>query len=431
MNASLIDFKNFLNALIQPGALTELAVLAGCLAAAWGVVRLIRGHKLPEASIWLGLKIVDGVLFPVIALALAFGAQILLSGTSKAAVFKLAVPILLTLLLIRVSVRVLGATFPQARWVRVFERSISWLAWGVVALWLTGALPVLMEAMDGIQWKVGANRISLRSVLEGLLTTALVLVIALWIAAAIEKKLLHGTGDSLSLRKMVANATRAFLLLAGVLLALSTMGMDLTALSVLGGALGVGLGFGLQKVASSYVCGFVVLAERSLRIGDVVRIDGFEGCVTDIRTRYTVLRAFNGHESIIPNELLITHRLENCCLADRKLCLTTEVQVPYDTDVPALQTALTAAVSKVPRVVADPAPAVFLGAFAPDGLNLLVFFWIGDPENGYANVRSDVNLAIWATLNGLNIKVPFAQRVVHMPDYNRALSSDALHTSRP
>jgi small-conductance mechanosensitive channel len=204
-----------------------------------------------------------------------------------------------------------------------------------------------------------------------------------------------------------------------------------TALSVLGGALGVGLGFGLQKVASSYVCGFVVLAERSLRIGDVVRIDGFEGCVTDIRTRYTVLRAFNGHESIIPNELLITHRLENCCLADRKLCLTTEVQVPYDTDVPALQTALTAAVSKVPRVVADPAPAVFLGAFAPDGLNLLVFFWIGDPENGYANVRSDVNLAIWATLNRLNIRVPFAQRVVHMPDYNRALSSDALRTSRP
>jgi small-conductance mechanosensitive channel len=408
------SLNDLLSLLTQPSALIELGVLVVCLLLAWGLVRLIRGHQVPPASIWLGQNIVDGVLFPVIALILAFAAKLLLSATLQVALFRLALPILMSLLVIRLSVRVLEATFPTTGWVRALGRWISWLAWGAVVLWVTGALPVLLEAMDELQWKVGTHRISLRNMVEGALTACLVMVLALWIAATIEKKLLHGTGNTLSLRKMAANLVRASLLFIGLLVALSSMGMDLTALSVLGGAIGVGLGFGLQKVAASYVCGFVVLAERSLRIGDMVKIDGFEGCVTDIRTRYTVLRALNGHESIIPNELLITHRLENCCLADRKVLVTSNVQVAYGTDVRALQIQLTEVISKVPRVIADPLPAVVLNEFGADGLNLILFFWICDPENGYANVRSEVNLAMLDLLNAQGIQIPYPQRVLHM-----------------
>jgi small-conductance mechanosensitive channel len=409
------DWDDLLGSLRQPGALTELAVLGGCLALAWALVRLIRGSEAPEGSIWFGKRIVDGVLFPVLALALAYAAQMVLAGTVKPAVFRLAVPMLVSLVVIRLSVRVLGVTFPAARWVRILERSISWLAWLAVVLWVTGVLPVLMDAMGDVRWKVGATGVSLRSVVEGTLTAALVLVIALWISAAIEKKLLHGTGNTLSLRKMAASLVRALLLFVGLLLALSAVGIDLTALSVLGGAVGVGLGFGLQKIAANYISGFVILAERSLRIGDMVKVDGFEGRITDIRTRYTVVRALNGRESIVPNEMLITQRVENSSLADPRVSINSTVQVAYGTDVRALRPRLEAAVRAVPRVIGEPGPGVMLAEFGADGINLNIAFWIADPENGQGNVRSEVNLAVLDLLNTLGIEIPYPQRVVHAP----------------
>ncbi|HEX7437812.1 MAG TPA: mechanosensitive ion channel domain-containing protein, partial [Caldimonas sp.] len=275
------DLEDLLRSLEQPAALTEGAILAGCLVAAWCVVRLVRGRSIPVASIWFGDRIVDGVLFPVLALAFAFGARLALEGILKPAVFRLAIPILISLVLIRLSVRVLSATFPNTPWVRILERSISWLAWIAVVLWVTGIFPLMLDAMDDVRWKVGAAHVTLRNVVEGTLTAGVVLVLALWISAAIEKKLLSGTGSDLSIRKMAANIVRALLLLVGLLLALSAVGIDLTALSVLGGAIGVGLGFGLQKIAANYVSGFVILAERSLRIGDMVKVDNFEGRITD------------------------------------------------------------------------------------------------------------------------------------------------------
>ena len=407
------DLNDLLGSLAQPGALVELAVLAGCLTLAWAIVRLVRGEHAPADSIWFGKRIVDGVLFPVLALALAFGAKLVVHATVKAAVFQLAVPMLMSLLVIRLSVRVLGVTFPDARWVRTIERSISWLAWIAVVLWVTGVLPIMMDAMDDVHWKVGTSRMSLRNVVEGSLTAGLVMVLALWISAAIEKKLLHGTGNTLSLRKMAANIVRAALLFIGLLVALTAVGIDLTALSVLGGAIGVGVGFGLQKIAANYVSGFVILAERSLRIGDMVKVDGFEGRITDIRTRYTVIRALNGRESLVPNEMLITQRVENSSLADQKVSINSAVQVAYGTDVRALQKQLEAAVRGVPRVLGDPAPAVQLAEFAADGINLNISFWIADPENGQGNVRSDVNLAVLDLLNAQGIEIPFPQRVMH------------------
>ena len=408
------ELNQLAGALLQREALVELAVVAGCLLLAWALVRMLRGRAPAAGSLWFGQRIVDGVLFPFVALALVYGARVALEGVWPIAVLKLAVPILLSLAVIRLCVRVLSESFPQSTWMRAAERSISWIAWFAVVLWITGVLPVVLEALDEVRWKVGATQLSLRNALEGALTAGVVLVVALWIAAAIEKRLLYGiVGDDLSIRKMAANLVRAVLLFVGLLLALSAVGIDLTALSVLGGALGVGLGFGLQKIAANYVSGFVILAERSLRIGDMVRVDGFDGRISDIRTRYTVIRALNGRESIVPNETLITTRVENSSLADARVSLNTVVQVAYGTDVRAVGRALEAAVAKVPRVIADPAPNCQLSNFAADGIELTIGFWIADPENGQGNVRSDVNLAILDTLNGLGVEIPFPQRVLH------------------
>ncbi len=406
------ELGRLIDDLFKPGALATLLVVFGCLVLAWGVVRLWRGALPQPGSIWFGEGVVDGVLFPVMALLFALAARWGLAGVVPLALFRLVVPVLLSLLAIRLTVRVLHRAFPGSRFMRVVERSVSWLAWIAVVLWITGALPLILDELDAIQWKVGGSRISVRNIIEGTITAVAVMVVALWISSTLEARLLHGAIENLSVRKMAANALRALLLFLGLIFALTAAGIDLTALGVLGGALGVGIGLGLQKLAANYVSGFVILAERSVRIGDLVKIDGFEGRISDINARYTVIRALNGRESIVPNEMLITQRVENSSLADPKVLLTTTVQVAYGTDLVALMPKLAAAVAAVPRVLADPAPSVQLTAFAPDGLDLTIPFWIADPEKGQGNVRSEVNLAVLNTLNAAGVEIPYPQRVV-------------------
>lgn len=396
--------------LLTPTALTELAVFAACLGLAWAVVRLLRGPQAERGSIWFGRSIVDGVLFPVLALLLALVARRLLADMLPLAVFRLVVPILVSLVAIRLTVRVLRAAYPESALMRLVERSVSWFAWLGMVLWVTGILPVVLEELDQITWKMGGATVSVRNLIEGVLSAVLVMVVALWISAALEARLLKGTGATLSLRKMAANAARALLIFVGLMFALTAAGIDLTALGVLGGAVGVGIGLGLQKLAANYVSGFVILAERSVRIGDMVTVDGFEGRVTDITTRYTVIRALNGRESIVPNEMLITQRVENASLADTRVVLSTVVQVAYGTEVEPLIAAMAQAVAGVPRVLPD--PGVRLTAFAADGLELTVYFQISDPENGSANVRSDVNLAILRLFVEQGVEIPYPQRVV-------------------
>jgi small-conductance mechanosensitive channel len=297
--------------------------------------------------------------------------------------------------------------------VRLFERTFSWVAWIAVVLWVTGVLPLLLAELDQITWKLGGTTITVRNLLEGAISAVVVLMVALWLSSLLEQKLLQGAVENLSMRKIAANVLRALLLFVGLLFALSAAGIDLTALGVLGGALGVGIGFGLQKLAANYVSGFVILAENSMRIGDLVRVDGFEGRITDITTRYTRIRALNGRESLVPNEMMITQRIENVTLEDSHMLLTTVVQVAYGTDVETLMPQLLEVVRQVPRVLAEPGPGVNLTAFAADGLELSFGFWIGDPENGQVNVRTAVNLALLKALDERGIEIPFPQRVLH------------------
>jgi small-conductance mechanosensitive channel len=236
------------------------------------------------------------------------------------------------------------------------------------------------------------------------------------------------SGGELSWRKALSNALRAVLVFVALLLALSTTGIDLSAFSVLGGAIGVGVGFGLQKLAANYVSGFVILAERSVRIGDNVRVDGFEGFITQINARHTVIRSLSGHESIVPNEMFIVNRVENLSLADRKVSQSTEICVAYDSDVDLVMRLLKdAALAQSPRVLTDPEPVVALMAFGADGLQFKVSYWIADLENGTEGLRSLINLHILAALRAHQIEIPFPQRVV----YNRNEQTQNHASARP
>ncbi len=396
----------------------ELTALALCAVTAWAVAAMV-GRALgshDKRSILFGRSIVDGALFPMLLLLLAYMARFLLQRWLPVAVFKIAIPVLIALLVIRLGVKVLQAAFQQTPVVRLLERSISWLAWLAMVLWVSGLLPVVLEELDQISWKVGGSAMSVRTMIEGALTAGGVLIVTLWISSGIESRLLRSaTGGELSLRMAMSNATRALLLFVGLLVALSAVGINLSALSVLGGAIGVGVGFGLQKLAANYVSGFVILAERSMRIGDNVRVDGFEGRITQINARYTVIRSLVGREAIVPNEMLITSRVENLSLADPQVWQFTTVTVGYDSDVDLVIGLLKEATFNQERVLRSPEPSVSLSSFGSDGLEFTVGYWITDPENGSLNLKSLINLDILKALRQHHIEIPFPQRVLHTP----------------
>lgn len=405
------ELQNLVHDLGGARVWVEGLVLAGCIVLAYGVARLAgRGHA--AESVWFGRRTFDGLLFPVLALVLIYAARYALAQYQPVVVLKVALPIFLSLAAIRLFVQVLSASFPKSPAVHLVERLVSWLAWGVAVLWITGLLPAVLTELESITLAFGKSRVSLRTMIEGTLSSGVVLVVALWISATLERRILREAVGDLSMRKVAANAIRAVLLLVGLLFALSAVGVDLTALSVLGGALGVGLGFGLQKLAANYVSGFVILIERSLRIGDTVKVDGFEGVVTDIKTRYTLIRALNGRESIVPNELIITQRVENLSLADPKVLLTLNVSVGYASDVDRVQAILCAAAASCERVLRDPAPAAYLANFGADGLDFTLALWITDPDKGQLGLRSEINLNILRGLRAAGIEIPYPQRVI-------------------
>lgn len=409
----LDDFAGWLASFTQTSALFELSALSVCVLLAWALVTGLRsrlGSHDPR-SILFGRRGVDGVLFPLLLLCLGYAARAIADHYIPLAFFRIAIPVLVSLVAIRVGVKVLQAAFVDARWARAMEQTISWVAWIGVVLWVSGLAPVILNELDQITWKVGNSTISVRTMLEGLLTAGAVLLVTLWISAAIEARLLRqATGSQLSLRLAISNATRALLMFIGLIVALSSVGIDLTALGVLGGAVGVGIGLGLQKLAANYVSGFVILTERALRIGDTVRVDGFDGVITQINMRYTVVRSQGGRESIVPNELLVINRVENLSLQDSRVNQTTTVSVAYDADVDLVRRLLVEAALAQEKVVKDPAPSAQLTAFGADGLEFTLAYWMADPNS---NPRSDINLAILAALRAHKIEIPYPQRVVH------------------
>lgn len=274
MNTFHVLLAPWLQTEVQPLLLKELALLALALLLAWFISYQLSRFA-THTSVLFGRGVVDGVLFPMAALALAYVAQVLFLKHQTPLLFKLAIPVLLSLALIRLCARVLMAVFPVSPLAQLTERLISWLAWGLAVLWTIDLLPLVAQELEQIQLNFGKVHLDLRTLLEGLLSCGLVLVLSLWLSATIEQRLLASTVSDLSMRKVAANLLRAVLLLVGLLFALSAVGVDLTALSVLGGAFGVGLGLGLQKLAANYVSGFVVLVERSVRIGDYIKVDGF------------------------------------------------------------------------------------------------------------------------------------------------------------
>jgi len=218
-----------------------------------------------------------------------------------------------------------------------------------------------------------------------------------------------------SIRVVISRLVKAVLSVIALLLGLSIVGIDITALSVFSGALAVGLGLGLQKIASNYVSGFIILLDQSIRLGHLVALDATtSGVVTKITSRYTVLRMLTGTEVIVPNEYLVSNIIRNESYSDSQLRVVVSLQVSYGADLDLAMRLMGEAAMAQPRVLSEPAPLVLLTAFADSGINLELGFWVGDPQQGTGAVRSAINMAIWRSFRENGIDIPFPQREVRL-----------------
>jgi small-conductance mechanosensitive channel len=333
---------------------------------------------------------------------------------------KLAMPLLGSLALVRSVVFVLRQAFPAATWLTAWERIIATVVWGWVALYLTDLQPHVIDAMEQVDFALGRQRVNLWMIVHGLFTVLLTVVAALWVAGIIEARLmLVDTLDS-SLRIVGVRVAKALLTVAAIVTSLSLVGIDMTAFSVFTGALGVGLGLGMQKIASNYVSGFIILLDRSIRLGNVVQVGADGGQVTRITTRYTVLKNTTGTECIVPNDVLISNVVQNQTYSDTRLRLATTVGVAYGTDLDLAMRLMAEAASGQRRVLGDPAPKVLLTMFGDSSIQLELGFWIADPEEGKGGVTSEVNLAVWRAFRDNGIQIPFPQREVRVLDEKTA-----------
>jgi small-conductance mechanosensitive channel len=401
----------------QPDMIWQVVVLLLCLGAAWLFAWLVRrraeGADPATAKLQLGRRGFKRVAFPLSALLLVLVARHFLAQWQHVNLLSLAVPLLLSLAVIRGVFFALRLSF-SGPWLESFERTFAALAWGVVALHITGLLPDLIALLDSIGFTVGKQHLTLWMILQGVATVFATLLLALWAGGAVEMRLMATPGLDSNLRIVFVRLAKALLILLAVLIGLPVVGIDLTTLSVFGGALGVGLGFGLQKIAANYVSGFIILLDRSIRIGDLITVGQDRGQVSRITTRYTVLKGMTGVEAIVPNEVLVGSVVQNESFSDTRVRLSVPVQVAYGTDLEQALAILVDTARAQARVLAEPPAKAFVMAFGESGIDLELGFWVGDPEEGTQQLRSDINLGIWRAFQAAGIEIPFPQREVRI-----------------
>ena len=356
------------------------------------------------------------IAFPAVLWALLFLGKLVLLKWQHVYLLSLLIPIFGSLALIRfgtyLSRRIFDSGNENGGQHVFFEKAFTTIVWSIAILHYTGFLPDVISFMEDTNLALGHIKLSIMEMVQAIISVVVTVLLALWASAAFENRLMGVQTMHSSMRMVLSRMGRSLLILFAILISLSLVGIDLTVLSVFSGALGVGLGLGLQKIASNYVSGFIILLDRSLAIDDLITVDKYNGKVSKINTRYTVLKGLDGVESVIPNEMLVSSPVQNLSLTDRAIWMSTDVTVAYDTDIEALIPLLEQAALTVERVSKTQLPSANLIKFGESGLELRVGFWINDPENGKTGALSQVNRAIWALFKEHKIAVPYPQSEV-------------------
>ncbi len=399
-------------------ALVQVGIIVIGLTVGWLVGGALR-RRVRAHGIWaFGEGGFDRVANPLVALCVIWAARLVARKWFATPFLDLAIVLVAVFAIVRFTVYVLRHVLPQGAFLRGSERTIAYAIWIGVALHVMGVLPEVWESLESVSVPVGKQRITLLLVLQGLVSVAVTLAIAMWMARLLETNVMKAERMEMSTRVVISKFVRAVAFFVAILVALPIVGIDITALSVFSGALGVGVGLGLQKIASNYVSGYIILLDRSVRIGDLVTIDNRHGVVKAIMSRYTVIRSLDGTETILPNETLITTAVTNHSFTDPKVLVKVAVGVGYASNIDRVFEILVGCAKAEPRVLAEPAPAAWIAALGDNGIDVELGFWVADPDQGLAGLRGAVLKGALEAFRAEGIEIPFPKRdvtVVSLP----------------
>ena len=419
--------EQFFTALANPQLLAQLLGIAAVL-----VVALLAGQaarsawqrRAPPALAWQS-TLLEGLVRLVPALTAVILLLVLHAAYAGAALatnaLDLTQQLAMVLVLVRAGVYLVGLLLGPRSWLHNWEPQLTLSIWLAIVFHLVGWFSAIQARLDEIDLLPGKSHFSLWSLLKSLVVvTGFVLVCSL-IARAIEQRVMKLTHVALSTRVGITKFSHFFLISLGVLLGINAAGVDLTALTLLTGAIGIGLGFGLQAITSNFVSGFILLLDKSIKPGDVISFTGLTGTSTEnfgwvqeLRGRCVVVQDRDGVETLVPNQNLITSTVINWSYSDRKIRLKLPVRISYRDDPEVALQLLLRAVEGNARVLQEPPPATRLMQFSDNGMDLELRFWIADPQNGVNNVRSDVNRCIWRLFRGAGITIPVTQHEVRL-----------------
>jgi small-conductance mechanosensitive channel len=431
MNEILRRIQAFFDIVSTRNVLIEVGVIGVCLLVG-GLVGLELNRRSqrqknnpPMALAWRYFATQGNVV--VTPIIVVFALVMVANSTLQAAHFDVtllgaAARLILAYIVVRIGVLVFAASLGNKSWIQNWETRVALLIWLIIAAEYLGWLDPIIATLDSVGIAAGKSRITVWSVLKLLFTLTLFMLAAAWISRWVERRVKKLTSVAMSTRIGIAKFSNAFLIALSILIGLNAAGVDLTALTVLTGAVGLGLGFGLQSIAANFVSGFVLLMDRSIKPGDVISLSGQAGTSTEnfgwvqeLRGRYVVVRDRDGVEMLVPNQQLISNAVINWSYTDPRIRLKLPIRVSYKDDPElALKILLEACIGQA-RVLRDPQPVSRLMHFSDSGIELELRFWISDPQEGVNNVRSEVNRAIWRLFKEHQITIPMAQReiIVH------------------
>jgi len=412
---------NWLVILLSPASLLQFSLIAIALVIALLMDRRLRqwvadslGEEGKVTVKSIAMRSSQRLMLPLtMLLVVILFKGVLTAADSEVWLFDIFVPLLLSLAFIRIAVFALRRAYTPSPLIRAWENIISTSIWLIVALHLLGVLPDVMVLLDDLAISIGKKRVSVLDVFKVSISIIVFLVFASWLSRAIERQVMRSRHLGISMRLALSKTIKIALLSLAVIIALNSVGIDLTALTVFGGALGVGLGLGLQRITSNFISGMILLYDRSIRPGDVITIGDRFGWVQELRARYIVVRDRDGVETLIPNENLITSEVTSWSHSDKAVRVKIRVQISYADDPEEAMKIMQEACIH-PRVLSEPAIATRLMNFGDNGMNLEARVWINDPEGGVNAVRSDINLAIWKGFKQVGITIPFPQRDVRV-----------------
>ncbi|MFC1620159.1 mechanosensitive ion channel family protein [Candidatus Neomarinimicrobiota bacterium] len=314
-----------------------------------------------------------------------------------------------TLLLAWVVIKLASAVILDPFW----SRNIAIGAWSLAALNILGVLRHAVAFLDSLGFTIGEVHLTLLSVLKALIFLFIALRLGRWLGEYIEKRLHKIPALSASSHVLFSKIVKITVYVVVTMIALSSVGIDLTAFAFFSGALGVGLGFGLQKVVSNFISGLILLTDKSIKPGDVIQVGEVYGWISSLKGRYASVVTRDGHEYLIPNEDLITQQVVNWSYTDRKVRLNIPIGVSYKSDVQQAIALALESTAETERVLKYPEPICLLEGFGDSSVNLDLRFWIDDPKGGLGNVKSEILLKIWDKFHEHGIEIPFPQRDVH------------------